>query len=440
MVAGRGTLPLVDGKLITNITEGLGMAQYQVTVDSELSHQLFFRPDQGVARLLEQVLNQVLEAQVTEQLQAAPYERTEARQGYRNGHRPRTLTTRVGRIVLAVPRTRDGSFSPELFRRYQRSEQALVLALIEMVVNGVATRKVSAVVEELCGVELSPSTVSNLCKRLDAVVKDWNERDLCGQVYPFLIVDALVIRVRQEGRVRMHSVLIAIGINRDGYREVLGLMIGDSESEATWSAFFGWLKDRGLTGVDLVVSDDHRGLVNAVQTYFQGATWQRCQPHFIRNLLDACPKALQGELHGRLRIIFDAPDLETARRLKAEVVEQCAERAPKPSERLEEGFEDAMAVMVLPARHQKRLRTINVLERLNEEIRRRERTIRIFPNEMSAKRLSPPCSWRSTQPGRRDTAISTWRSTGRGGQSRRRRERREHPMSTMIIGLDKSTA
>lgn len=209
------------------------MAQYQVTVDSDLLHQLFFRQDEGMARLLEQVLNQVLEAQVTEQLKAAPYERTEGRQGYRNGHRPRTLTTRVGRTVLAVPRTRDGSFSTDLFCRYQRSEQALVLALMEMVVDGVATRKVSAVGEELCGVELSHSTVSDLCKRLDAVVKAWNERDLSGQAYPFLIVDALVIRVRVEDRVRMQSVLIAVGVNRDGYREVLGLMIGDSESEAT---------------------------------------------------------------------------------------------------------------------------------------------------------------------------------------------------------------
>lgn len=147
-----------------------------------------------------------------------------------------------------------------------------MLALIEMVVNRLATPKVSAVVEELCRVELSPSTVSELCKRLDAIVKDWNERDLCGQVYPFLIADALVIRVRQEGRVRMQSVLIAIGINRDGYREVLGLMIGGSGSEATWSAFFGWLKDRGLTGVDLVVCDDHRGLVKAVPTHFQDAS------------------------------------------------------------------------------------------------------------------------------------------------------------------------
>lgn len=363
------------------------MAHYQVTVDSDLLHQLFFRQDEGMARLLEQVLNQVLEAQVTEQVRAAPYERTEERQGYRNGHRPRKLTTRVGRIVLAVPRTRDGSFSTDLFSRYQRSEQALVLALIEMVVNGVATRKVSAVVEELCGVELSPATVSDLCKRLDAVVKAWNGRDLSGEVYPFLVVDALLTRIRVEDRVRMQSVLIAVGINRDGYREVLGLMIGDSESEATWSAFFAWLKDRGLTGVDLVVSDDHRGLVKAVHAHFQGASWQRCQTHFLKNILDACPKALQGELHGRLRLIFDAPDLETARRLKAEVVQQYADRAPKAVARLEEGFDDAMAVMALPERYRKRLRTTNALERLNEEIRRRERAIRIFPNAKSAERL-----------------------------------------------------
>ncbi len=362
------------------------MARYQVTVDGELVQQLFIRDD-GLARLAEQVLNQILEAEATEQLGARPYERTDERQGYRNGHRDKPLNTRVGRLVLTVPRLRSGEFSPDLFRRYQRSEQALLLAMVEMVVNGVSTRKVRAVVEELCGAEFSKSTVSELCKGLDATVRDWNRRDLSGQEYPFLLVDALVIRVRKGGRVRLSSVLLATGINREGYREILGLMLGDSESEATWSEFFGKLKGRGLGGVDYVVSDDHKGLVNAVETHFQGASWQRCQTHFIRNLLDACPKALQEEFHGRLRLVFDAPDLDTARRLKDDLVRDYASRAPKAVARLEEGFDDATAVMALPAKYRKRLRTTNGVERLNEEIRRRERVIRIFPNEESVERL-----------------------------------------------------
>ena len=362
------------------------MAQYQVTIDGEILQQLFVRDD-GLARLVEQVVNQILEAQVAEQLKAERYERTEERQGYRNGHRPRLLKTRVGELNLQVPRVRRGSFSTDLFERYQRSEQALLLAMVEMVVNGVSTRKVRAIVEELCGTEFSRSTVSELCKGLDAIVQEWNDRDLSGGRYPFLLVDAIVIRVRKGGRVRLCSVLIATGVNQEGYREILGLMIGDSESENSWKEFFNRLKARGLTGVDLVVSDEHKGLVKAVETCFQGATWQRCQTHFIRNILDACPKSLERELHQRLRLVFDAPDLETARRLKEELVQDYAERAPRAVEILESGFEDAMAIMALPEQYRRRLRTTNGVERLNEEIRRRERVIRIFPNEESALRL-----------------------------------------------------
>ncbi len=362
------------------------MAHYQVTVDCDLLQGLFIRDD-GLARLVENIVNQILDAQATEQLRAKPYERTEERQGYRNGYRDKLLKSRVGELTLMVPRLRSGHFSTELFERYQRSEQALLLAMVEMVVNGVSTRKVRAVVDELCGTEFSKSTVSSLCKRLDDIVKEWNERDLSSQEYPFLLVDAIVIRVRKGGRVRLSSVLLATGINREGYREILGLMLGDSESEAAWSEFFGQLKERGLKGVDLVVSDDHKGLINAIETHFQGATWQRCQTHFIRNILDACPKSLQGDLHGRLRLIFDAPDMETARRLLNETIEAFGARAPKAVERLEAGFEDAMAVMALPGRYRKRLRTTNGVERLNQEIRRRERVIRIFPNEESAVRL-----------------------------------------------------
>ncbi|GMA63073.1 hypothetical protein GCM10025859_35130 [Alicyclobacillus fastidiosus] len=280
------------------------MAQYQITVDEEILHGLF-HGDEGVGLLLEQVVNQILQAQVSEQLQATPYQRTGERQGYRNGTYPHTLTTRVGRLTLRVPRVRNGQFSTELFLRYQRSEQALVLALMEMVVNGVSTRKVTRITEELCGTSFSKSTISTLCKRLDPTVHGWNQRSLSKKQYPFLLVDALVIKIREDGRVRSRSAMIATGVNEEGYREILGLMLGDGESEAGWSKFFSWLKERGLNGVDLVVSDSHAGLVKALLSHFTGCTWQRCQTHFMRNLLDAAPKSLQGEIYRKARAILD---------------------------------------------------------------------------------------------------------------------------------------
>lgn len=361
------------------------MTQYQITLSDEVVHGLF-KNDAAMAKLVEQVLNQVLQSQVTDALQAKPFERTEERQGYRNGYKPRTLTTRVGRLRLTVPQVRNGRFSPDLFDRFQRSEQALVLALMEMVVNGVSTRKVTQVTEELCGTEFSKSTVSELCKRLDPLVKTWNERPLRG-AYPFVMVDALVLKVRKNGQVRPQSALIATGVNMQGYREVLGLQVGDSETYASWSDFFSWLKGRGLRGMDLVVSDHHGGLVKAVEAQFQGVMWQRCQTHFTCNILDACPKHLQAELHSKLRAIWESPDTDTARQMLKRVIDSFVDRAPRAVNTLEKGFDDAVAVLNLPEQYRKRLRTTNGIERLNEEVRRRERAIRIFPNIESAMRL-----------------------------------------------------
>src|SRR5689334_12244537 len=336
--------------------ERTAMTQYQVTLNEQTLQRLF-RGDSQLARLLESVLNQVLDAQVGEQLGAERYERTDERQGYRNGYKPRQLTTRVGALTLQVPQVREGGFSPEFFARYQRSEQALILTLMEMVINGVSTRKVARITEELCGREFAKSTVSDLCKGLDPLIAAWNERDLSGTSYPFLIVDALVLKAREQGRVRACSALIATGVNADGYREILGLQLGDSESERSWADFFTWLKGRGLHGVDLVVSDHHGGLVTAVRIQFQGATWQRCQMHLSANILDATPKALHDEVHARLRAIFEAPDVETARLLLARFVADYQQPAPAAVATLERGFEDATAVLALPAAYRKRLRT-----------------------------------------------------------------------------------
>jgi len=362
------------------------MAQHQIIVDDK-DLQGLFSQDNALARLVEKVVNAILKSQFEEQLGAKRYERTVKRKAYRNGMRLRQMTTRVGSLTLQVAQMRNGRFSTELFSRYQRSEQAFVLALMEMVINGVSTRKVATVTRELCGVDFSKSTVSRLCAQLDPIVTAWNERPLGQETYPFLIVDALIIRCRENGHIRPISVLIATGIRASGEREVLGLQLGDSESERTWTELFRWLKGRGLRGVDLIVSDDHGGLVRAVRTQFQGIPWQRCQTHFMRNLLDATPKAIRAELKTRLRAILEAPDLTMARALRDQVVAEFADRAPKAMKILEDGFDDATTVMALPESVRRRTRTTNMVERLNGEIRRRERVIRIFPNRESAIRL-----------------------------------------------------
>jgi len=361
------------------------MAGYDINVGRDLLPGLLSGQN-GLAKLVEAVLNQILEAQVTETLGADRHERSDERQGYRNGYRARTLYTRVGPVTLQVPQTRDGSFSTEIFKRYQRSEQAFVLALMEMVVQGVSTRKVSAITEELCGASFSKSTVSELCVGLDARVKVFNERTFTGE-YPFVMVDALFINSRQGDRVVKRAALIASGIRGDGHREILGVHIGDSENYATWEDMFKWLKGRGLSGVYFVISDDHCGITKAVDKHFQGATWQRCQVHLMRNLLGHSPAKLRGEVAAAAKRVFQAADMTEARRRLAEFVEQFGKGAAKAVACMEAGFEDAMAVMTLPEKYRKKLRTTNMQERLNEEVRRRERVIRIFPNDESALRL-----------------------------------------------------
>ena len=362
------------------------MATYEISLNSEQLSGLLTE-DRGLQGLVETVLHQVLEAQITEHIGAHPYERSEARKAYRTGYRLRTLTTRVGPLVLHVPQVRDGSFSPALFARYQRSEQALILALMEMVLNGVSTRKVTAITEELCGTRFSRSTVRQLCTALDRRVHAWNERPLDSHAYPFIIVDALVVKVRRDHAVRATSALMVSGVNANGQRELLGLRLGDSESEGTWTDMFTWLKTRGLHGVELLVSDDHAGLVKAAQRHFQGVLWQRCQGHLQRNVLGRTPKHLRAQMAAGLRHIFQAADLPTARTAFTALAAALEGKADRALAVLEEGLEDALTVLVLPEKYRTRLRPTNGMERLNEELRRRERVIRIFPNEASALRL-----------------------------------------------------
>ena len=360
------------------------MSEYDVSVARDLLPGLLNEPE-GLARRVEAVLNPILQAQMTEHLGANPYERSPERQGDRNGTRPRTLYTRVGPVTLQAPQTRDGSFSPEIFKRDQRSEQAFVLALMERVVQGVSTRKVTEITEALCGTSFSKSTVSALSAQLEPRIRAFTERPLTAS-YPFVLVDALGLTVREDDRVVPKAALIATGIRDDGGREILGLAIGDSESFAAWEDFFKGLKGHGLRGVLWVISDSHAGLVEAARKPFQGVSWQRCRVHLLRNLLGHTPSRPRAEVAAHAKRIFQAPDLAEARRQLAAFVTRFEAIAPKAVACLEEGFEDAVSVRVLPEKY-RRLRTTNRQERLNEEIRRRERVIRIFPNIESTHRL-----------------------------------------------------
>ena len=361
------------------------MTDYEIKLPGELLSSLM-SDNTGFAQLIGSVLNQVLEAQATEQIGADRYERNADRGGYRNGVRTRVLYTRVGPVTLRVPQFRDGAFSTEIFGRYQRSEQAFVLAIMEMVLNGVSTRKVTKITEELCGSRFSKSTVSQLCTGLDARVRAFNERPLGS--FPFLIIDAMYCKSRTDydGVVSKAALMIS-AVNAEGNREILGVRIGDSESDSFWRETFAWLKDRGVKDVAFVTSDDHRGMVKALNRSFQGVMWQRCQVHFMRNVLSFTSARHKAAMAAGLKRVFASDDVSEARTKSVELAEQLDKRADRAIECLEQGLEDALAVYALPSKYRRRLKSTNMQERLIQEVRRRERVIRIFPNEDSVLRL-----------------------------------------------------
>jgi putative transposase len=345
-----------------------------------------FGGEDFLRELVERTVQQVLEAELTNFLGAGTYERNGERRGWRNGYKPRTLKTRVGELELMVPKDRDGEFQTELFERYQRSEKALVLAMLEMYVGGVSTRKVSAITEALCGLEVSKSQVSALTQQLDAEIEAWRTRQLT-QAYPYLVVDARYERVRQSGSVVSQGVLVVCGIDERGYREVLGCWVAESESEASWSAVFAELKRRGLQGVRYVVSDDHAGMVKAIGRHFQGAVWQRCQVHFVRNALSLCGVAQRPVVLGLMRSVTEAPTRDVAWTALTTAIVELQKKAPKTARLLEEHGEEILGVYSLPEAHRKRIRTTNMLERQNQELKRRTRVVRVFPNGPSCLRL-----------------------------------------------------
>jgi len=338
--------------------------------------------------IVERTVQTLLEEEMTAHLGAARYERSGERRGYRNGSKPRTLTTRVGTLELLVPQDRDGTFSTELFGRYQRSEQALVASLMEMYVQGVSTRKVAQITETLCGTRFSKSQVSALAGRLDNDLAAWRERPLTAPSYPYVWVDARYEHVRVDGRVISQGVLLVSGVRGDdGRRELLGVAVADTESAATYQAVFRSLKARGLTGVRLVISDDHAGLRQAIAKHFQGASWQRCQVHVTRNLCGQVALTKRASLAAGLREVFAAPTWSQAQAVASRLAEQWRTSHPRVAEQLEEDLENCLNCLAFPAAHQVRIRTTNGLERLSQEIKRRTRVVRIFPNRDACLRL-----------------------------------------------------
>ena len=332
-------------------------------------------------------LQNLLGEEFINHLGAGRYERSEERRGYRNGYYSRQLKTRVGCIELKVPRDRDGTFCTELFERYQRSEKALVLALAEMYFQGVSTRKVADVVEKLLGHEVSKSHISDLVKNLDKDLEEWRTRPLEGH-YAYVQLDAIYQKVREGGRVNSVAAFIAIGINREGFREVIGCHVATGEHKAEWKGFLGSLKKRGLNTPELVASDDHDGVREAIVRELTNALWQRCQVHYARNFAGKINRKQQAELLPLLQNVLHAETLEVARKAKGQLIDRLLEKGlEETAEWIEETVDDALNVLNLTEGHRKRMRSTNMLERLNEEVRRRTRVIRIFPNRASCLRL-----------------------------------------------------
>jgi len=335
------------------------------------------------------ILNEYMEKERDNYMENQSYDRDPNRHDFRNGYYERDFTLNIGKIKLEVPRTRSGKFSTEVFEKYKRCDQALLLSMTEMVVNGVSTRKVSNIVEQLCGENVSKSMVSDLSKKLDPIVKEWANRPLNVQNYIYLYVDAMYIKVREYDKVVSKAVYIGLAVRADGKREIVGLKVDHAESEENWSNFFDYLKGRGFQSPKLIISDAHEGLRGAIQKKFIGTSWQRCTVHFRKNIIDKMPKKGSQEARELLRSIFEAPTLKVSRKLKDEFIVQYEDDKKYQSaiKTLDEGYEDSIQFYAEPIEAHVHVRSTNVLERLNSEVRRRENVIRIFPNEQSSFRL-----------------------------------------------------
>jgi len=355
-------------------------------VINELVEELSRQGLDGLSELLSRLFNELMKVEREEALRARPYERTEARKGYANGFKDKKVQTRFGKLELNVPQTRGIGFYPQCLEKGERSERALKLAIAEMYVQGVSTRRVAPIVEELCGFELSSTQVSRVAMLLDEELEKFRKRDLGHVVYLYL--DADYQKVRHDGQVRDIAVLKAVGVNKDGFREVLGVSCSLSEAEVHWRNFLEDLLSRGLKGVEMVISDDHSGLRAALRAVLPSVPWQRCLFHLAQNAQSYAPSvAMKGEIAQTIRDIYQALDQQEAERRVKEAVQKYEKRAPKFCKWIEENAVEAMTFYKRPREHWKKVRTVNVVERVNEEVKRRTRVARLFPNETSCERL-----------------------------------------------------
>ena len=363
------------------------MAEKKDDVLGVLLQEVFSEPN-GVRRVLEHLLGAAMAQEVEGHVAAAPHERTDERRGQRNGYKPRTLKTRVGDLSLQVPQVRSCEpYHPSMLAKWQRSERALLVACAEMYFQGVSTRNVGEVLEAMCGSDISSATVSRVAQELDEKLLSFRDRRLDGIEYPYMHIDARYEKVRVDGRVVSQAVLVAVGFTSQGRREVLDWRVGDSESEATWGELFRQLKDRGLSGLRLLTSDAHKGIVAAMRRHFQGVAWQRCRVHFKRELGRKVSYKVLKELMADLVVIFDPEERAECLKRSEEMAEKWEKRYPAVAKMLREGLEDCLAVLDFPADHRRRLRSTNMLENLMRRLKKRSRVVGVFPNRSSCDRL-----------------------------------------------------
>ena len=367
------------------------MAQVNITLDLEELTEAIFESDMNamMKSMAVAVLNAYMEIERDHYINATPYERTHKRKDQRNGYYERDYTLNVGTVKLKVPRTRTGEFSTDIFEKYQRMDKAFVLAMVEMVVNGVSTRKVSNIVEKLCGEDVSKSFVSDVLTELDPVIDEFKSRSLTHSKFRYVYTDAMYIKVRENNRVVSKAVYLAQGVADDNKREIIGFKVSDEESEEAWTNFFRNMTNRGLRRPKLIISDAHAGLKAAIRKVFVGAAWQRCTFHFTKNITDTMPKKNSEVERQMIKDILRAPTKQNARELKVTFEEHVINKPKyeKALQTLDSGFEDAIQYMGEPEAYHISLRTTNSVERINREIRRRDKVIGIYPNIPSAERL-----------------------------------------------------
>jgi len=354
--------------------------------DYTFSEDLVEKGLEAVPEMMRVLINQAMQVERSKYLQAAEYERTEERKGHANGYKPKTVRTRMGEITFSVPQVREGGFYPSALEKGLRSERALTITLAEMYVQGVSTRRVKVITEQLCGVEISATQVSRATAQLDEVLQEWRERPL-GEI-SYLYVDARYEKVREAGQVRDAAVLVASGITPEGERQILGVSVSLSEHETHWKAFLKSLKDRGLNGMKLIISDDHEGLGAARRAVFGSIPWQRCQFHLQQNAGAYLPKQnMRLEVAAEIRSMFNAANKTRAEEMLQAAIQKYAVSAPRLSAWLEDNLSEGFSVFDFPLEHRRTIRTTNSLERINKEIRRRTRVVGVFPNEASCLRL-----------------------------------------------------